>query len=104
MTENDFSNLPYLQCVTKEALRMHPPAPMMLLHKAIANVKIGGYDIFAHFVPSLASLGMRGEGSGGVAVVDAMRGGELFEKGESEKAFPGVDSSVEAYEREGCED
>ncbi|KAK9124957.1 hypothetical protein Scep_013803 [Stephania cephalantha] len=45
MTENDFSNLPYLQCVAKEALRMHPPTPMMLPHKANANVKIGGYDI-----------------------------------------------------------
>ncbi|XP_074328702.1 cytochrome P450 98A2-like [Apium graveolens] len=45
LTELDFSNLPYLQCVAKEALRLHPPTPLMLPHRANANVKIGGYDI-----------------------------------------------------------
>ncbi|KAH7842151.1 hypothetical protein Vadar_002036 [Vaccinium darrowii] len=45
MTESDFSNLPYLQCVAKEAMRLHPPTPLMLPHKANSNVKIGGYDI-----------------------------------------------------------
>ncbi|KAL5546789.1 hypothetical protein UlMin_006476 [Ulmus minor] len=45
LNENDFSNLPYLQCVAKEALRLHPPTPLMLPHKANANLKIGGYDI-----------------------------------------------------------
>ena len=45
MTESDFSNLPYLQCVAKEAMRLHPPTPLMLPHRANANVKIGGYDI-----------------------------------------------------------
>ncbi|XP_008246258.1 PREDICTED: cytochrome P450 98A2-like, partial [Prunus mume] len=45
MTEDDFSNLPYLQCVAKEALRLHPPTPLMLPHRANAHVKIGGYDI-----------------------------------------------------------
>ncbi|KAL4203303.1 hypothetical protein AMTRI_Chr01g103360 [Amborella trichopoda] len=45
MTEADFPRLPYLHCVTKEALRLHPPTPLMLPHKASANVKIGGYDI-----------------------------------------------------------
>ncbi|KAI4348570.1 hypothetical protein L6164_009279 [Bauhinia variegata] len=45
MTESDFSSLPYLQCVAKEALRLHPPTPLMLPHRASANVKIGGYDI-----------------------------------------------------------
>ncbi|CAK9145934.1 unnamed protein product [Ilex paraguariensis] len=45
LTETDFSNLPYLQCVAKEALRLHPPTPLMLPHRANANVKIGGYDI-----------------------------------------------------------
>ncbi|KAK6944490.1 Cytochrome P450 [Dillenia turbinata] len=45
MTESDFSNLPYLQSVAKEALRLHPPTPLMLPHRANANVKIGGYDI-----------------------------------------------------------
>ncbi|XP_043718876.1 cytochrome P450 98A2-like [Telopea speciosissima] len=45
LTEADFSSLPYLQCVAKEALRLHPPTPLMLPHKANANVKLGGYDI-----------------------------------------------------------
>ncbi|PON90382.1 Cytochrome P450, E-class, group I [Trema orientale] len=45
ISEADFSNLPYLQCVVKEALRLHPPTPLMLPHRANANVKIGGYDI-----------------------------------------------------------
>ncbi|KAG0480449.1 hypothetical protein HPP92_011307 [Vanilla planifolia] len=45
MTEADFPNLPYLQCVVKESLRLHPPTPLMLPHKASTKVKIGGYDI-----------------------------------------------------------
>ncbi|KAI9093574.1 hypothetical protein K1719_027023 [Acacia pycnantha] len=45
VTESDFSSLPYLQCVAKEAMRLHPPTPLMLPHRANANVKIGGYDI-----------------------------------------------------------
>ncbi|XP_056175358.1 cytochrome P450 98A2-like [Syzygium oleosum] len=45
MTESDLSNLPYLQCVVKEALRLHPPTPLMLPHKASANTKIGHHDI-----------------------------------------------------------
>ncbi|XP_047319865.1 cytochrome P450 98A2 [Impatiens glandulifera] len=45
INETDFSNLPYLQCVAKEALRLHPPTPLMLPHRANADVKIGGYDI-----------------------------------------------------------
>lgn len=45
LTEADFPNLPYLQCVAKEALRLHPPTPLMLPHKASAAVKLGGYDI-----------------------------------------------------------
>ncbi|KAI4386595.1 hypothetical protein MLD38_004515 [Melastoma candidum] len=45
MTESDFPNLPYLQCIVKEALRLHPPTPMMLPHRSNTHVKIGGYDI-----------------------------------------------------------
>ncbi|CAA2988485.1 cytochrome P450 98A2 [Olea europaea subsp. europaea] len=45
MTELDFSNLPYLMNMVKESLRLHPPSPLMLPHRANANVKIGDYDI-----------------------------------------------------------
>ncbi|KAL5662422.1 hypothetical protein ACJX0J_029547, partial [Zea mays] len=45
MLETDFQNLPYLQAVVKESLRLHPPTPLMLPHKASSNVKIGGYNI-----------------------------------------------------------
>ncbi|KAL2903344.1 Cytochrome P450 98A2 [Bienertia sinuspersici] len=45
MTEEDLSKLPYLKCIAKESLRLHPPTPLMLPHKAKAHVKIGGYDI-----------------------------------------------------------
>ncbi|KAK9671258.1 hypothetical protein RND81_12G017400 [Saponaria officinalis] len=45
MTEEDFSSLPYLQALAKESLRLHPPTPLMLPHKAKAHVKVGGYDI-----------------------------------------------------------
>jgi coumaroylquinate(coumaroylshikimate) 3'-monooxygenase len=45
MTEADFPNLPYLQAVVKESLRLHPPTPLMLPHRANTTVKIGGYDI-----------------------------------------------------------
>ncbi|KDO76113.1 hypothetical protein CISIN_1g010704mg [Citrus sinensis] len=45
MNESDTLNLPYLRSVAKEALRLHPPTPLMLPHKANAHVKIGGFDI-----------------------------------------------------------
>ncbi|KAK3446507.1 LOW QUALITY PROTEIN: hypothetical protein EUGRSUZ_A02185 [Eucalyptus grandis] len=45
VTESDFSNLPYLQCIVKEALRLHPPTPLMLPHRSNSHVKIGSYDI-----------------------------------------------------------
>lgn len=41
ISEADFSSLPYLECVVKESLRLHPPTPLMLPPKA----KIAGYDI-----------------------------------------------------------
>ncbi|KAJ9163623.1 hypothetical protein P3X46_023272 [Hevea brasiliensis] len=45
MAESDISKLPYLKCIVKEALRLHPPAPLLLPHKANSNIKIGGYDV-----------------------------------------------------------
>ncbi|TXG50467.1 hypothetical protein EZV62_022991 [Acer yangbiense] len=45
MNESDISNLPYLQCIVKEAMRLHPSTPLMLPHRANSHIKIGGYDI-----------------------------------------------------------
>ncbi|KAA8520547.1 hypothetical protein F0562_014803 [Nyssa sinensis] len=43
--ESDISRLPYLQAVVKETFRLHPPAPLMLPHKAEANVEICGFIV-----------------------------------------------------------
>nr|QEA08558.1 flavone synthase II [Chrysanthemum indicum] len=42
--ESDTPNLPYIQAIIKEALRLHPPIPM-LIRKSIENVTVQGYDI-----------------------------------------------------------
>ncbi|KAM0917351.1 hypothetical protein ACQ4PT_009577 [Festuca glaucescens] len=40
--ESDLDKLPFLKCVVKEALRMHPPIPV-LLHEAAKDCIVGGY-------------------------------------------------------------
>uniref|UniRef100_A0ACD5XWV5 Uncharacterized protein n=1 Tax=Avena sativa TaxID=4498 RepID=A0ACD5XWV5_AVESA len=45
MSETDIPNLPYLQAVVKESIRLHPPTPLLVPHRASAAVKIAGYDI-----------------------------------------------------------
>ncbi|KAF7027421.1 hypothetical protein CFC21_039464 [Triticum aestivum] len=42
--ESDLDKLPFLRCVVKEALRMHPPIPV-LLHEAAKDCVVGGYSI-----------------------------------------------------------
>ncbi|OVA03553.1 Cytochrome P450 [Macleaya cordata] len=42
--ESDLPNLPYLQAIFKEALRLHPPAPM-LARESTQACKVGGFDI-----------------------------------------------------------
>ncbi|GJN16002.1 hypothetical protein PR202_gb02952 [Eleusine coracana subsp. coracana] len=44
--EKDVAGLPYLQAVVKEAIRLHPVAPIMLPHKAVEDgVEVGGYAV-----------------------------------------------------------
>ncbi|XP_042752111.1 cytochrome P450 98A2 [Lactuca sativa] len=45
MTDSDIPNLPYLTCVVKETLRLHPPTPLMLPHQATTNLKIGSFGV-----------------------------------------------------------
>ncbi|MCL7033358.1 hypothetical protein MKW94_015529 [Papaver nudicaule] len=38
--ESDIVRLPYLQAIVKKTLRLHPPAPFLLPHKAEMDIKI----------------------------------------------------------------
>lgn len=43
--ENDVFKVPYLSCIVKETLRMHPPAPFLLPRKVEKQVILDGYTI-----------------------------------------------------------
>ncbi|KAM3327241.1 hypothetical protein P3S67_002367 [Capsicum chacoense] len=43
--EVDVSRLPYLQCIIKETLRMHPPSQFLSPHKVERDVELCGYII-----------------------------------------------------------
>ncbi|GJN03725.1 hypothetical protein PR202_ga21201 [Eleusine coracana subsp. coracana] len=46
MEEPDVASLPYLQAVVKEALRLHPVAPILMPHQAVEDgIEIGGYVV-----------------------------------------------------------
>ncbi|XP_024972065.1 cytochrome P450 71A6-like [Cynara cardunculus var. scolymus] len=47
ISEEDVEKMPYLKAVIKEALRLHPPAPLLITREAIKDVKLMGYDIAA---------------------------------------------------------
>jgi len=44
VTESDLSELPFLTCVVKETLRMHPPIPM-LYYATAKDCVVGGYSV-----------------------------------------------------------
>ncbi|KAL2336426.1 hypothetical protein Fmac_010872 [Flemingia macrophylla] len=43
--EKDIVNLPYINAIAKEVMRLHPVAPMLVPRLAREDCKIGGYDI-----------------------------------------------------------
>ncbi|KAI7753014.1 hypothetical protein M8C21_028611 [Ambrosia artemisiifolia] len=43
--ENDLPNLPYIQCIINETLRLFPSVPLLLPHEASKNCTIGGFDV-----------------------------------------------------------
>ncbi|KAK4486424.1 hypothetical protein RD792_009099 [Penstemon davidsonii] len=46
--EQDIPQLPYLEAIIKETMRMHPTAPLLLPHRAEEEVEIRGYTIPKH--------------------------------------------------------
>ncbi|GJN31512.1 hypothetical protein PR202_gb19921 [Eleusine coracana subsp. coracana] len=45
VTEGDILNLPYLQAIVKETMRMHPVTPLLAPRLSRLDASIGGYDI-----------------------------------------------------------
>ncbi|KAM3687147.1 hypothetical protein ACB098_10G056200 [Castanea mollissima] len=43
--ESDIPKLPYLQAIVKETFRLHPTVPLLLPHKAEADVEISGFTV-----------------------------------------------------------
>ncbi|KAK4746585.1 hypothetical protein SAY87_025622 [Trapa incisa] len=45
ITESNLNELPYLQAVVKETLRLHTPIPLLVPHMNLEEQKLGGYTI-----------------------------------------------------------
>ncbi|XP_047328821.1 trimethyltridecatetraene synthase-like [Impatiens glandulifera] len=43
--ENDIPNLPYIDAITKETMRMHPVVPMLIPRETLEDCCVAGYDI-----------------------------------------------------------
>ncbi|KAM0891927.1 hypothetical protein ACQ4PT_026092 [Festuca glaucescens] len=48
--EDDPSKMEYLKAVVREVLRLHPPAPLLVLHESTAAAVVEGYEIPAKTV------------------------------------------------------
>ncbi|CAA2993979.1 geraniol 10-hydroxylase [Olea europaea subsp. europaea] len=45
LEEADVSRLPYLRCMVKEALRIHPPVPFLIPRRVEEDVEVSGYTV-----------------------------------------------------------
>lgn len=45
VSEQDLANLPYLDNIISETMRLYPAAPLLAPHEASSDCKIAGYDI-----------------------------------------------------------
>ncbi|GAB4827229.1 hypothetical protein Ancab_034116, partial [Ancistrocladus abbreviatus] len=43
--ESDLKSLSYIEAVTKEALRLYAPAPLLVPHEAITDCTVAGYHV-----------------------------------------------------------
>ncbi|XP_028802957.1 cytochrome P450 CYP82D47-like [Neltuma alba] len=57
-SESDLKNLPYLQAILKETLRLYPAAPLNLLHKSMEDCTVAGYHIPSgtHLLTNLSKI------------------------------------------------
>ncbi|CAN6174471.1 unnamed protein product [Urochloa humidicola] len=46
-TERDLPDLPYIEAILKETMRVHPASPMLAPHLAREDTRVDGYDILA---------------------------------------------------------